>query len=128
MSEYIQVTALNTEFQWPTRDNSGVPANSRTGTMPTGNAGLARAIKTTIKGIQLATGGGVSHDACIVSFYAHDGTTLLRSINTPQISATNMRINISSCEFTVLGGFSVTTDSASTVNFFVEYDPVMPPI
>lgn len=122
MSEFIQVTATVGVTQWPTRDNSS-PAASRTGTKPTGNAGLAGASLVTIKRVQLASGPGGNNGVCVLTFRDHEDANTLRTLNCPTVSGTNMSFNQGLVAFDIPGGFAVTTDSAGTVNIFIEYEP-----
>ncbi len=114
---WMNVTAEAPALNWPTNDNSS-PTASRTTTQTTGTTGLADASVTHIKGISV----GGSSATAVLNFYAHDGTTLLRSINAVGTLGTNLGGNIGLVEFSIPGGFSANVDAGVTANIFIDYE------
>jgi hypothetical protein len=117
ISSWMHVTAVDPVKNWPTLDISSQGA-SRATAAPTGTSGLADAAVTKIKGVVI----GSSNSTSVLTFYAHDGTTVLRTINATGVLATNLAGNTNWIEFEIPGGFAVTTDSGGGVDITIMFE------
>ncbi len=115
MKRWMYVGA-NTTVYWPGK-SLATRASSQTTTA--GDSQTANAGVTTILSVQT----GSTHTSGALTFYAHDGTTVLRTMASAGVAAGKMNDNTNYVPWSIQGGFSVAnTTSGGAVEVYIQYE------